>query len=94
MAEPLDEDALASLVTDVVFYGANRFTARRVTARKAHACSMAADGSWFRACHTVSPGERYVRVTIFTPGRQAPLTAALCAACALDAPMPEEVRRG
>ncbi len=61
-------------------------TSKVVTARKAHGCAMADDGSWARACHTVQPGEQYVRVTMFWPWNRAPLSAAVCAACADGCP--------
>lgn len=79
--QPWENDADLAII-DAIAYNAWPHVAKVVTARKSHLCSMVEDVSWGRACRTVRPGERYVRVTVFWPCSHAPLSAAVCAACA------------
>lgn len=81
MSEYIFPDDAIQAVIDAVAYNAYPNTAKVITARKSHLCSMAPDVSWGRACRTIRPGEQYVRVTVFWPARRAPITAAVCAAC-------------
>lgn len=75
-------------IVEAIAYNTWPHTSKAVTARKSHACVMAEDVSWFRACHPIRPGERYVRVAVFWPWSRAPLTAAVCDACADGSNLP------
>lgn len=71
---------------DATVYRSHAMTARLVTARKSHGCDYSRDSSWSRACHTIQPGEQYVRVTVF-PGHDymetpRPTSGACCLPCA------------
>lgn len=73
------------IIIEAVAWKGYPYKARAVKARKAHACDMASDVSWGRACRTIQPGETYVRVKVFRFGNP-PLRGAICTACAEGCP--------